>query len=161
MNLVGKNSLTVFLSISEDKNLKMFFCPYTQSNVVQYTGQVQVIYPSYDPDQCPNVIIRPQKLSRNIHYVFSGTEDRDIDTTSFYIQNRLFESSPVSTYHCFNCQAPQLYFGQGKAVYYDSKRELKKAEDFVCPNPHCHAKLRYLGIVDVGMPTNTLQKGYN
>ena len=151
-SLLGKNALTVFLSESKDEGLKMFFCPYTRNNVVQYTGNVEIIYPGYDVGARPNVIIRPQKLAGNIHYVFTNTKDREVDEVSFWIQYRTFDVDGVRTYYCHNCQAPQLYFSQDKAVRHDNKSDVRSEDEFVCPNPNCGEKFKYMGLVSVSLP---------
>ena len=149
-SLVGKNALTVFLSESTDNNLKMFFCPYTRNNVVQYTGSVEIIYPGYDSIKKPNVIIRPQKLSQNINYIFTNTRDREVDYASFWIQYRTFDVENIHTYHCFNCQAPQLYFSDNKVVKYDNKSEVKHESEYLCSN--CKRRFKYMGMVSIGSP---------
>jgi len=150
-SLVGKNALTVFLSKSEDDGLKMFFCPYTRNNVSQYLGNVEIIYPSYDTLRNPSVIIRPQKLSRNIHYIFTETSDKT-DSVSFWLQYRQFENTSLQSYYCHNCQAPQLYFSDEKAVNYKDKTELKDGDNYICSNPLCKQKLKYMGIVSISLP---------
>jgi hypothetical protein len=151
-SLIGKNALTVFLSESKSDNLNMFFCPYTRNNVVQYVGNVEVIYPSYDTVQQPNVIIRPQKLSKNIHYIFTNTKDKPSDSTSFYIQHRTFDEPTVQVYYCYNCQAPQLYFSDDKVVKFDNKSDVKIGDEYVCSNPLCKTHLKYLGTVSISNP---------
>ena len=151
-SIIGKNALTVFLSDSNENDLKMFFCPYTRSNVVQYTGDVEAIHPGYDSDVTPNVIIRPQKLVKNIHYIFTATKDKANDLVPFYVQYRTFDESMVQVYYCYNCQAPQLYFDDKKAVLFGNKSELKNGDEYVCPNPNCRKKLKYMGTVEIGLP---------
>ena len=151
-SIVGKNALTVFLSESAQNDLKMFFCPYTRSNVVQYTGDVEAIHPGYDSDITPNVIIRPQKLAKNIHYIFTSTKDNPVDKIPFYIQYRTFDESMVQVYYCYNCQAPQLYFSNDKTVLFGNKSELKSGDEYICPNPNCRKKLLYMGTVAIELP---------
>lgn len=151
-SLIGKNALTVFLSNSKDDGLKMFFCPYTRNNVAQYTGDVEMISPGYDSVIRPTVIIRPQKLSENINYIFNNTNDKPQEYVSFWIQYRTFDVEHVHTYHCHNCQAPQLYFNKDKAVHFDNKTDIKNGEEYVCSNPFCRKKLKFMGIVSVSLP---------
>jgi len=149
-SLFGKNALTVFLADSLSDNLNMFFCPYTRNNVAQYVGSVEIIYPSYDTVQKPNIILRPQKLSKNIHYTFFSTKDKESEVSEFYIQYRTFDDDPVQVYYCYNCQAPQLYFSENKVVDFKSKHELKKGDEFVCPN--CKKRLKYIDTVSISNP---------
>lgn len=141
-----KNALTVILSQSDSDNLNMFFCPYTRSNVAQYHGLVSAIIPGYDKVQNPNVIIRPQKLAENLHYVFLNGKTKDI--TNFWIENNVL-SNMVKPYFCFNCQAPLLYFSNDKVVNYHTKKEVKSGEELVCHNPNCKCKTTFMGKVDV------------
>lgn len=151
-SLVGKNALTVFLSESKDNDLKMFFCPYTRNNVAQYVGKVESIYPSYDPLRNPQAILRPQKLSKNLHYIFTHTKTRKGDSTSYWIQYRTFDEASLRTYYCHNCQAPHLYFSDNKVVKYGDKSEVKSGNEYICPNPLCKKKLKYMGLVTVSLP---------
>lgn len=148
--IVGKNALTVFIGESEVENLNMFFCPYTRNNVVQYTGEVEIIYPSFDANFEPKIIIRPQKLSKNIHYVFATTTDKPSNLSSFYIQNREYTGDPIQVYYCYNCQAPQLYFSGNKTVLFNNKKEIKNGDEYICPN--CKKKMKYLGTVSISNP---------
>ncbi len=150
LSLVGKNALTVFLSESSHNDLNMFFCPYTQNNVAQYTGDVEIIYPGFDPLRNPQVILRPQRLSKNIHYIFSGAKNKTAKRTTFWIQFRTFEEEKFRNYYCYNCQAPQLYYNDGKAVRAKDKIELNAGDHFACTN--CEKKFKYMGIVEVGLP---------
>jgi len=149
-SLIGKNALTVLLTESIDESLKMFFCPYTRNNVSQYIGNVEVIFPGYDTNQNPSVITRPQRLAKNINYVFTNTKGKQSDSTSFWIQYRLFDEAILQVYYCSNCQAPQLYYSDTKVVNHCNKSELKHGDEYVCPN--CKNKFKYMGTVNIGLP---------
>ena len=152
MNLIGKNVLTVLLSKAEEsRRVKMFFCPYTRNITSQYQGEVQAIMPGFDPDENPQIIIRPQRLehSANIQYSFKFVENEEVKGVDFWIQDQYFDNIPVKTYFCFNCQAPQLYFTKDKIVAFQSKADIEKGDSFSCVNPYCKQSLTFLGIVKI------------
>lgn len=150
-NLIGQNVLTVLVSKPQgETHLKAFFCPYTQSLTQQYLGQVTAIYPSYDPDEMPQFIVRPQRTGENIHYSFRESASNN-PTISFWIQDQYFNDAPVKTYHCFNCRNPQLYFTDNKVVLYKNKAEVKRNESYKCDNINCKEdfNVTFMGIVQI------------
>ena len=144
----GTNALTVLFSPIEETKTKMFFCPYRKNIVGKYIGQVVSIQPGYDPADSPLFFVWPQRqsFSDNIHYIFAGTQNKD-NSTLFWVQWQYFDDSGVRTYHCFNCQAPQLYFDELKAVDYKTKKELKTNTPYLCDN--CKINLTFMDIVKI------------
>ena len=155
----GQNVLTVLLAKPYNpRQMKMFFCPYTQNITSQYQGEVLSIFPGFDPDDTPQVIVRPQRLghSANIHYSFKFNDmSEDNSNVNFWLQDQYFDEIPVKTYFCFNCQAPQLYFSNQKVVLFQSKKDLNKGESFACVNPFCKQNLTFLGMVKIN-PVNSV-----
>jgi len=156
--ITGQNVLTVLLSKPEQaRQLKMFFCPYTRNITTQYQGEVTAIFPGYDPDETPQVMIRPQRLqhSANIFYSFISSGQNG-DGVDFWIQDQYFDDIPIKTYHCFNCQAPQLYFSNNKVVLFQNKSDIKKGESYICSNPFCKESLTYRGMVKIKPVNNAI-----
>ena len=148
----GTNALTVLVAPSEDRlQTRMFFCPYRKNIVLKYQGEVASIRPGYNPEITPKFYVRPQRQARsdNINYIFTAILEGD-DSTLFWIQDQYFDTKDVRTYNCYNCQAPQLYYDEHKAVDYGTKVELKPNTTYVCPN--CGARLTYMGIVKIKYP---------
>lgn len=151
-SLAGNNVLTVLLSKSDDKyQTKAFFCPYTQNITVTYQGEVKAIMPGFDPEESPQVMIKPLRTAytENIHYTFVNTFATKEKITDFWIQDQYFMDLPIKTYFCFNCHVEQLYFSSNKVVHFDSKADIKKGERFTCRNPLCKQQLAYQGIVKI------------
>lgn len=145
----GQNVLTVLLTKAQDvMRMKMFFCPYTKNITTQYQGDVVSIQPGYDPQETPQVMIRPQRMEYgyNIQYSFREAHQRG-DSVHFWIQDQYFQNIPVKTYYCYNCQGPQLYFSDDKAVSYHTKAEIQMGDSYECVN--CKTKMTYLGIVAI------------
>ena len=151
--ITGVNVLTVFISkpTSEDKlKRKAFFDPYTKNITTTYRGNVEAIFPGYDAEDIPQVIIYPQRMpyKMNINYTFKET--KDIGTTvDFWIQDQVFNDIAVKTYFCYNCQAPSLYFSKSKVVHFNSKADLLPGDSFKCINPYCKEDFTYLGLVRI------------
>jgi len=146
-SIVGVNVLTVLISKADEINkLKAFFCPYSRNMTQKYLGQVTAIYPGYDAEETPQFIVRPQREYRNINYSFREASNI-AETISFWIQDQYFNQEPVKTYYCINCQNPQLYFTDNKAVYYKNKAELKSGDNYICDN--CKESLTFMGIVAI------------
>lgn len=149
--VAGQNALTVLLSRDEDKTrLRMFFCPYSKNVTTQYRGHVRAIYPSYDIDETPQVMIRPQRMEygKNIQYSFMFTNTVS-DTVDFYLQNQYFDPELVKQYYCYNCQAPNLYFSDDKVVMFQTKNTIHAGDSYDCVNPFCKQKYTYLGMVHI------------
>lgn len=145
----GTNALTVLVSSSTVRlQTKMFFCPYRKNIVLKYQGNVISIQPGYDPEITPQFYVRPQRQSRqdNINYIFTPTKIEE-DSVLFWIQDQYFDTKDVRTYNCYNCQAPQLYFDERKAVNYKTKVELEPNTRYKCSN--CSESLTYMGIVKI------------
>ena len=148
-DIKGTNALTVLFSKDDhDQKTKMFFCPYRKSIVGAYTGKVVSIQPGYDPEDSPLFFVRPQRQSRqdNINYIFSTTKDEE-DKVLFWIQDQYFDTEDVRVYNCFNCQAPQLYFDDEKAVDYKTRKDLATNTSYLCHN--CKITLSFMGIVKI------------
>lgn len=147
-SIIGKNILTVLVSKplpEEIHEKKVFFCPYTKNITLQYQGQVQAIYPSYDPDETPQFIIHPQRTAGNINYSFRATSQNN-SSVDFWIQSYPADDM-IKPYHCFNCQAQSLYFNKDKVVHFQSKAEVKKGDRYSCVNPFCKKNQTFLGVV--------------
>ena len=147
----GQNVLTVLYTKAQDeKQLRMFFCPYTKNITTQYQGDISAIYPGFDSTETPQVMIRPQRMDYgyNIQYSFREVEKHG-DEVQFWIQDQYFQNIPVKTYYCFNCQAPQLYFSDDKVVGYQNKSEILSGSSYLCINPLCRTHFMFLGIVKI------------
>lgn len=154
-SIIGDNTLTVLVAKPEPEqslNKRMFFCPYTKCITLTYQGQVKAIYPGSDPEETPQFVVRPQRIdyNYNINYSFRESQDRE-KTINFWIQDQYFRDEDVKLYHCFNCQAPQLYFTGNKAVRFPNKADIKKGESYQCSNPNCLESLpfTFMGIVAI------------
>ena len=148
----GTNALTVLVSPSDNKlQTRMFFCPYRKNIVLKYQGEVNSIQPGFNPVINPQFFIRPQRQAYEdkIDYVFVSTPTKD-PTSMFWIQDQYFDTKEIRTYYCYNCQAPQLYFDDHKAVSYKTKVELKQNTTYLCDN--CKQSLTYMGIVKIRYP---------
>ena len=148
----GTNALTVLFSSSETKGkTKLFFCPYRKNIVGKYQGSVVAIQPGYDPGQDPLFFVRPQRqeYKDNINYIFTKAR-KSSESVDFWIQDQYFDEKAVRVYHCFNCQAPQLYYDNSKAVEYKNKNELNANTPYVCDN--CKITLNFMGIVSIKEP---------
>ncbi len=153
-SLKGTNALTVlFAPAREEQQTKMFFCPYRKNIVGSYQGEVLSIMPGYDPNITPQFFVRPQRQAHadNIHYVFtpSGKTSKE-EPVLFWIQDQYFDQPSFRLYSCFNCQAPQLYFNEEKALSYESRKEIESNTTYVCNN--CKTSLTYMGIVKIKKP---------
>lgn len=151
--IVGENVLTVLFSKpqeNEEIKKRVFFCPYTKNITVTYQGKVNAIIPGYDPTDTPQVMIRPQRMPHgyNIQYTFKETNTAG-ENVDFWIQDQYFVEEAVKTYFCFNCQAPQLYFSRTKAVFFNTKADIKAGTSYNCSNPYCKQPLMFLGIVAI------------
>ena len=154
MSVAGQNVLTVLLSSDEDTHrMRMFFDPYSRNITPQYQGKVAAILPSYDADETPQVMIRPQRMKYgiNIQYSFRPTSTKS-DTVDFYLQDQYFDYDTVKTYFCFHCQAQLLNFGKEKVVQYEAKNEIHAGDSFACINEFCKQKYTYLGMVQIHHP---------
>lgn len=152
-DITGKNCLTVLVSKppeEETTTKRTFYCPYTKNITLQYQGVVQAIYPGYDPNEVPQFIIKPQRSTQeqNVHYSFRETSQVNL-SVDFYLQDQYFADDVVNTYYCYNCQAPNLYFGHDKVVHFNTKAEVKKSEAYQCINPMCLQSYNYLGMVKI------------
>ena len=148
--IIGKNILTVLVSkppLEEIHRKKVFFCPYSKSITLQYQGQVQAIYPSYDPDETPQFIVHPQRTADNINYSFRATPQNN-SSVDFWIQSYPVDDV-IKPYHCFNCQMFQLYFSGNKVVFHDTKADVKPGQSYNCQNPMCKINLTFLGVVKI------------
>jgi hypothetical protein len=149
-----RNALTVLLATEKPTPLKMFFCPYTTSLTSNYKGQVSAILPGYDPEESPFVMVHPQRMKygHDISYVFRETHEMG-KTVDFWIQDQYFMEEVIRTYHCFNCQAPNLYFTGNKTVMFSDKSDVQKGQSFTCRNPICKTNMpvtfTYHGIVKI------------
>lgn len=150
-DITGKNVLTVLVSKPSEEEVlikKKFYDPYSKNIVLQYQGKVQAIYPGYDPLETPQFIVRPQRMTNNIHYSFR--EAKDINTSvDFWLQDQYFADNVVNTYFCWACQAPSLYFSHDKAVHFNTKAEVTVGQPYDCINPFCKQSHTYLGIVKI------------
>src|SRR3990167_1985851 len=92
-SIVGKNVITVLLTKPHDSNqLRMFFDPYTRNITTQYQGEVSAILPGYDPNETPQVMIRPQRMEYGFNIQYSFREGKkQSDTVDFYIQDQYFQ----------------------------------------------------------------------
>ncbi len=152
-SIIGENVLTVLYSKppeGEELHRKMFFCPYTKNITVPYQGKVQAIEPGYDPEDTPQIFVLPAGLNKatKIRYTFRKT-NLDGESVDFYIQDHYFKHVAVQPYHCYNCQAPNLYFSENRAVHFRTKADVKHGESFECINPLCKTKFTYHGIVAI------------
>lgn len=152
MDIRGTNALTVFFTKDKDVNkTKLFFCPYRKNITGKYQGKISEIQPGFNPENSPQFFVRPQRQKHedNISYIFTPTTNSH-DSIYFWIQDQYFNDTPVKTYFCVNCQAPQLYFDDKKAVMYESKAKLEKTKTYKCDN--CKEKFTYMGIVQITPP---------
>ena len=149
-DLAGTNALTVMLAPSQaKKKTKMFFCPYRKNIVGKYQGQVNKIIPGYDSEATPQFFAQPHRQSHedNISYIFITQSNKSTEVTYFWIQDQYFDTQAIKQYHCYNCQAPQLYYNEDKVVDYHDKHELKTKEKYTCKN--CQTSLQFLGVVKI------------
>ncbi len=145
----GTNALTVLVSPTEEKQkTKIFFCSYRRNIVLKYNGNVTAIQPGFDPNESPQFFVRPQRQnhSDNINYIFKPVEKID-KSTLFWIQWQYFDDDGVRKYYCYNCQAPQIYFDDQKAVDYKTQKELKTNTTYLCDN--CKISLTFMDIVKI------------
>jgi len=150
-SIVGQNALTVMFtkpSVGEELQQKMFFDPYSRNPTTQYQGTVVAILPGYDATDSPQIMIRPQRTAKNIHYIFKESE-QESKTVDFWIQDQYFVDDVIKPYHCFNCQMFQLYFSGNKVVFHDTKADVKPGQSYNCQNPMCSMSLTFLGIVKI------------
>ena len=152
-DITGKNVITVLVSKppeGETLTKKTFYDPYTRNITLQYQGTVQAIYPSYDPLEVPQFIVKPQRSTQeqNVHYSFRVTSQLNL-SVDFYLQDQYFADDVVNTYFCYNCQAPNLYFGHNRVVHFNTKADVKKNEVYECINPMCKQSQTYLGMVKI------------
>ena len=151
--ITGVNVLTVFVSKpekTEELKRKAFFDPYTRNITTTYRGNVEAIFPGFDAEDIPQVMVYPQRMpyGMNINYTFKETKDTGT-TVDFWIQDQYFDETAVKTYHCYNCQAPSLYFSKSKVVHFNSKADLLPGDSFKCVNPYCKEDFTYLGMVTI------------
>lgn len=152
------NVLTVLYAKPSEKKKKMFFCPYTKNITTNYVGTVKAILPGYDPDEDePQTMIRPQRMAydMDIQYTFKIAGDTG-NTVDFWIQDQYFMKDVIRTYHCYNCQAPNLYYAGNKTVMFNNKSDVKKGQAFNCINPLCKENFTYHGIVKITEVTDQL-----
>lgn len=150
-SITGVNVLTVLVSRPTDKlKRNAFFDPYTRNITTTYRGNVEAIFPGYDAEDVPQVMVYPQRMpyGMNINYTFKETETIG-EGVDFWIQDQYFNDVAVKTYYCYNCQAPNLYFSESKVVHFSSKQDLDTGESFKCKNPHCEKDFTYLGMVKI------------
>ena len=113
-----------------------------------YAGKVISIRPGYDPEKTPQFYVRPQRQAHgdNINYIFIDSKDKE-DSVLFWIQDQYFDTKKVKTYHCYNCQAPQLLYNENYAALYRTREKIEKNTTYACDN--CKESLTYMGIVKI------------
>lgn len=153
----NQNILTVLMAKYQNAPIKMFFCPYTKNPTLKYRGSVKAILPGCDPQEPFLMIIHPRRTHENINYFFVETEQQS-ETVDFYIQDQYFVEQVIRTYHCYNCQAPNLYFAGNKTVMFSNKSDVKKGQSFNCINPLCKKNYTYHGIVKLETPLAVTQQ---
>ena len=149
------NILTVLYAKPVDTKRRMFFCPYTKGLTVRYAGQVKAILPGTDPKDTQFVAAATHRLpyDQDIQYTWQPVQTESVGV-DFWIQDQYFMKEVIRTYHCFNCQMPQLYFAGNKTVMYGNKSDVKVGDAIKCQNPTCELKkndipLTFMGIVKI------------
>jgi hypothetical protein len=147
-SLKGTNALTVLFSPSKEAHkTRMFFCPYRRNIVGSYQGEIASIQPGFNPDHSPQFFVRPQrqKYSDNINYIFVSVEGES--PTTFWIQDQYFDDREVKLYHCYNCQAPQIYYNDKGATTYNDTKIIRPGDDYTCYK--CGVQSIFMGIVKI------------